>query len=456
MFKRLALPKLLNWSAQPNHKPLIIRGARQVGKTTLVHQLASHFEQYIYLNLELPSDRKPFIEFNNVDQLLQAVFFLQNKSYDLNRKNLLFIDEIQEVPEALNILRYIYEQAPQLHVIAAGSMLESIFNKDIHFPVGRVSYLMLRPVSFPEFLLALDETAAYEQLEKVPFQAFAHDRLIALFHTYAIVGGMPEVVAQYARHKDLRTLHPIYDSLIASYLDDVEKYARSDSQSIHIRHVIQASFHHAGHRIKFEHFGHSAYKSREMGEALRIAEKALLLHLVYPTTNASLPLIPAINKSPRLQILDTGLLNYRAGVQKDIIGTKDLSSVYQGIITEHIVGQELLAFQFEALSGLSFWVREKNTSMAEVDYIFPFEGKLIPIEVKSGASGTLRSLHLYMDMAPHRMAVRMYAGPLMIHTMTTPAGKSYYLLNLPYFLTSRLEDYLTWFQKQIETGKILP
>ncbi len=450
MFNRIATEELVKWADNPTHKPLIIRGARQVGKTTLVRQFAKRFTHYIYLNLELPDDRKPFESFSTVDNLLQSIFFQKNKPLHLGLKNLLFIDEIQEVPEALNILRYIYEQAPQLHVIAAGSMLESLFNREIHFPVGRVSYLMLRPASFPEFLTAMGETAALEQLKQIPVQSFAHDKLLSLFHTYALIGGMPEVVAHYVAHRDLTALGPIYDALIASYMEDVEKYAVSSAQTLHIRHVIQSSFASAGQRIKFEQFGYSPYRSREMGVALRITEKALLLHLIYPSTSVTIPVVPDKNKSPRLQLLDTGMLNYFVGLQRDIIGTPDLNTVYQGTVIEHLIGQEMLAFQFEALSGLSFWVRDKPTSSAEVDYIHLFEGKLIPIEVKSGTEGRLKSLHQYMDLTPHSMAVRFYAGPVRLHASSTPSGKKYFLLNLPYYLASQLENYLAWLPTQIK------
>jgi len=329
-------------------------------------------------------------------------------------------------------------------VIAAGSMLESLFDKNISFPVGRVEYKVVRPASFHEFLDAMGEKAALTQLKKVPVAKFAHTKLLQLFHTYTLIGGMPEIVNNYCQNKDLTVLSPIYDSLIASYLDDVEKYASSDSQIQHIRHAISFSFPNAGKRIKFEGFGNSAYRSRDMSEALRILEKALLLQLIFPCTSAILPLMPDVKKSPRLQVLDTGLINYTVGIQKEILGTTDLLSVYQGTIIEHMIGQELLSTQNLALSALQFWVREKKTSNAEVDYIFPFEGKLIPIEVKSGKEGTLRSLHQYMDEAPHSLAVRFYSGELSVTEAQTTSGKIYKLLNLPYYLGTQLEKYLEW------------
>jgi hypothetical protein len=445
MFNRRIIEELDKWLAQPIRKPLVLRGARQVGKTTLVEQFASRFEQYIYLNLELPEDRQPFEQFTSIEALVQALFFIKNCSLDQKKQTLIFIDEIQEVPAALNILRYFFEQEPDIHVIAAGSMLETLFDKNISFPVGRVEYKVVRPVSFAEFLDAMGEKAALTQLEKIPVPKFAHTKLLQLFHTYALIGGMPEIVNSYAGNKDIKALSPIYDSLIASYLEDVEKYASSDSQIQHIRHAISSSFPAAGKRIKFEGFGNSTYRSRDMSEALRILEKALLIQLIFPCTSATLPLMPDIKKSPRLQVLDTGLINYLVGIQKELLGTKDLNSVYQGTIIEHLVGQELLSMQNLALSALHFWVREKKTSNAEVDYIFPFEGKLIPIEVKSGKEGTLRSLHQYMDVAPHSFAIRFYSGELSITEAKTSSGKIYQLLNLPYYLGTQLEKYLDWF-----------
>lgn len=445
MFDRRLIKELEKWKFKENRKPLVIRGARQVGKTTLVNQFAQNYKQYIYLNLEFSEDKELFETFTTIDNLIQALFFLKNKTLNLKSKTLVFIDEIQEAPKALNTLRYFYEFAPEISVIAAGSMLETLFDKNISFPIGRVEYMVIRPVSFPEFLSAIGENTALDQLMQIPLADFAHSKLIRLFHTYALIGGMPEIVQQYSKHKDLVALSPIYNSLISGYLDDVEKYANHHSQIQHIRHCIQSSFSQAGKRIKFQGFGSSPYKSREMGESLRMLEKALLLQLIYPSTSSTLPLVADLRKSPRLQILDSGLLNYFIGIQQDVLGTSDLNSVYQGALIEHLVGQELLAFQFNSLSALHFWVREKKESTAEVDYLFLFNGQIIPIEVKSGKEGTLKSLHLFIDLAPHNLAVRFYAGALNITEAKTPKGKRYQILNLPYFLVSQIEKYIQWF-----------
>ena len=175
-----------------------------------------------------------------------------------------------------------------------------------------------------------------------------------------------------------------------------------------------------------------------------------MIHLVYPQTSPVLPIQPDYGKSPRLHVLDTGMLNYSVGIQKDILGTEDLSTIYHGTMIEHIVGQELLAKQYNALHGINFWVREKPTAVAEVDYLYQYDSKLIPVEVKSGAEGTLKSLHQFMNLASHKMAIRFYAGNVSISEIKTPGEKLYYLLNLPYFLVSQIDGYLKWFEEEIE------
>ena len=448
MFNREIIVHLENWAARSNRKPLIIRGARQVGKTTVVNVLSTRFVQYIYLNLENKLDQQPFQESQDIHTLIQSIFLVKNQQFSRRGETLLFIDEIQQFPAAINMLRYFYEQYPELRVIAAGSLLETIFSKGLSFPVGRVEFMVIRPVSFPEFLDAIGESQALEQLRHIPVNDFAHARLLQLFHTYALIGGMPEIVNEYAATKDLTVLSILYEQLITAYIDDVEKYAANDRFTQIIRHCIRASFLDAGTRIKFQHFGRSNYTSREVGEALRTLEKTFLLSLIYPTTDATLPLLPDLKKSPRLQVLDTGMMNYFLGLRTDILGTTDLNKIHQGTIIEHLVGQELLAGQFNVLSSLNFWVREKPTSTAEIDYVYPFESQLIPIEVKSGKDGTLRSLHQFMDEAPHDMAIRFYAGKLQFTKTSTSAGKPYHLLNLPYYLASQTEMYIGWLKER--------
>lgn len=443
MYNRNFLRELQVWRDSNNRKPLLLRGARQVGKTTVVKMFSAEYAQYIYLNLERKEDATIFQNYTRFSTLVEAIFFLKDK--DIHKHcTLIFIDEIQEVPAAINLLRYFYEDFPHLHIIAAGSLLEATLSENTTMPVGRVEYKVLRPMSFSEFLEAMGENATRVQYNTIPRADYAHEKLLQLFQTYTLIGGMPEIVKHYVENKNLTALQPIYESLLVAYMNDVEKYARNSSMVQVIRHVIRSMSVEAGNRIKFQNFGQSNYGSREVGEAIRTIEKALLLYLVYPCNSTTLPLFPDKKKSPRLQLLDTGLMNHLAGIQKEIIGTPLLENAYNGKVAEHIVGQELLSAQYNVLSELHFWTREKKDATAEVDYVLVFNGRLIPVEVKSGATGRLRSLLSFMDATTEHLAVRIYSGQLEINTLTTPNGKTFYLLNLPLYLAGQIDKYLAW------------
>ena len=441
MFNRNNISRLREWAKEKDRKPLVLRGARQTGKTTLVELFARDFDQYIYLNLEKEKERNLFDGSFDISKLLDAIFFLKDVDKDQSR-TLLFIDEIQNSPTAVATLRYFYEDAPQLYVIAAGSLLESLIDKTISFPVGRVDYLPVRPCSFEEYLMATQETRSLELLRNGYVPDYAHDKLSELFRTYTIIGGMPEVLKDYSEYRDFNRLGKIYDRLIVAYQDDVEKYARNETMSNVIRHIIGSAFQFAGSRITFEKFGRSNYRSREIGDAFRIIEKAMLLRLMYPVTKTKLPVEEKPGFSPKLLMLDTGLVNYSAGLQKQLVQSKRIDEVYKGRIAEHIAGQELLGLSPSVQSGLNFWIPKKPNSQAEVDYVLPWRDMLVPIEVKSGASGSLRSLHRFVDEAPHALAVRVYAGKYSVEETKTIGGKKFSLVNIPFYLIGQIESVL--------------
>ena len=444
MFERDIIEKLSSWAEKKERKPLILRGARQVGKTTAVNMFSRLFDQYIYLNLELKEEKRVFEQEYPIEELISAIFFYKDQ-VRRKGKTLIFIDEIQACPSAVAYLRFFYETFPDLYIIAAGSLLETLIDTHISFPVGRVEYLVMKPLSFKEFLNALDEKTSLDIINNtIPVPDFAHDKLMKLFHAYSLIGGMPEIVQKYSEQQDILALNNFFDSLIVSYQDDVEKYARNHTMSLVIRHAVSNAFYEAGARIKFQGFGNSNYKSREMSEALKVLEKAMLIYLLYPSSSVDLPLLPNIKKYPRLQVLDTGMLNYFAGFQKDLFGTRDIDSIYHGKIAEHIVGQELLAYDTSPLYKLNFWAREKKQSSAEIDFLIQFEHLIIPVEVKSGATGRLRSLHQFIDRAPHNYAVRIYSGQLKVDQIKTLNGKDFILLNLPFYLTGCVFEYLEW------------
>lgn len=437
MFDRAIIQELKKWSAKHDRRPLILRGARQVGKTTAVKMFARDFDVFINLNLEKSEHRSIFETEYAFDDLISRLFFYAGEERK-SGKTLIFIDEIQNSPRAVALLRYFFEEAADLYVIAAGSLLENILDKNITFPVGRVEYLKMHPCTFSEFLGAMGETQGLKLYYQDEIPDYAHDKLLALFKKYTILGGMPQILENYSVNKEFTSLNSIYESLLTSYLEDVEKYARSESMKKYIGHIISSAFREAGTRITFEKFGNSSYRSREMKEAFGILEKTMLLKLVYPTTSEKLPLSPDMKKKPRLHIFDTGLVNHSLGIKEELISEKFLDNVYRGIIAEHIVGQELLGVDFSSSNTLDFWVRDKKESNAEIDYVVSYKGMLIPIEVKSGAAGKLRSLHQFIDKAPHDYAVRFYSGKYNVEINTTLAGKSFKLINLPLYMAGKL------------------
>ena len=437
MFTRDILKELQKWAAKLGRKPLILRGARQVGKTTAVDLLSNDFDQYISLNLDKEEQREIFERKYPFNDLLTTLFIFARKKRN-GAKTLIFIDEIQNSPKAIALLRYFYEEAKDIYVIAAGSLLESILDRSISIPVGRVEYMAMRPCSFREFLYATNNDQLIEILEQPIVPDFLHSQLIALFKKYATIGGMPEVVDIYSKNGDITALEPVYNSLIQSYIDDVEKYAGSSSQVQYIRHIISNVFTEGGNKVTFEKFGNSGYHTREMKEAFRIVEKTMLAKLVYPCTSAQLPLKPNLERKPRLHVFDTGLINHSLHLMGTLVFNEIISDTHRGLIAEHIVGQELLASNFSISNDIQFWVREKTDASAEIDYLYQYNGQIIPIEVKSGKIGKLRSLHQFMDQSTCSIAVRVWQGGYSVEKAKTISGTEFTLLNLPFYLVHRI------------------
>ncbi|HPI37887.1 MAG TPA: AAA family ATPase [Ignavibacteriaceae bacterium] len=445
MIKRTLLQNLNTWKKNPARKPLIIRGARQVGKTTLIKSFAESYENRILLNLEKETDKRIFKDFNNVKDIVDVLLLKSNLTSDKMDGLLLFIDEIQESPEAIKLLRFFYEEYPQIHLVGAGSLLEFTMNKVESFPVGRIEYLYLHPINFFEYLAALNNEMVLQQFDGIPVNKNAHKYLIELFNIYAIVGGMPEVLKAFIESNCIADLTKIYESLWETFKDDMTQYSSNKTEMNVLRHIVNTAYLSLDQRVKFQHFGNSNYKSREVGEAMRNLENARFLYLIYPTTEVEIPIKPDIKKSPRLQFLDTGLINYKNGIQSELLSLKDLSSFYRGYLIPHIVVQEIISTNNISNTKPNFWVREKTQSSAEVDLVVQFRNKIIPVEIKSSSIGKLRSLHQFMERSNHAFAVRIYGGEFSIQKAYTPGKKEYKLMNLPYYLGTKLMDYIEYF-----------
>ncbi len=451
-FKRQAISHLEKWKAGKQRKPLILRGARQVGKTTFVNGFAENYKNYIYLNLEKRSDRAVFEMYDEVDKIVEALFLTNNIAPNEQKATLLFIDEIQELPKAIQSLRYFYEEVPELNVIAAGSLLEFAMKEVKSFPVGRIEFLYLYPLNFQEYLEAIQHTTALAQLNVIPLKPVAHSILLSLFHRYAIIGGMPEIIKTDIGNNNLAALPKVYESIWGTYKNDVEKYAEGSNERRIIKHIMDTAPLFIDQRIKFQNFGNSNYKSREVGEAMRNLDAAKIIQLIYPTADLEPPIKPNIRKSPRLQFLDTGLVNYTLNIQAQLLGLEDLDNAFKGAIIPHLITQEVMSLNTITSTKPNFWIREKRQSSAEVDLVYPFSDKIIPIEIKSGAKGTLRSLHQFMDKVDHPYAIRIYAGPFKIENTITVAGTPFLLMNLPYYLGTQITRYIDYFVKGYSLG----
>ena len=440
MFRRNIISKLEAWKQDKKHKPLILRGARQVGKTTVVNEFGSQFDNYLYFNLERNENAKLFEMEIPLDDLVNMLYASVGK-VKKEGTTLVFIDEIQNSPKTIALLRYFYEQRPDLYVIAAGSLLENLVDVKVSFPVGRVQYLALRPCSFSEFLGAIGKNNLLAVLsQKAEYTVAFHEQLMHLFNQYTIVGGMPEAVQQYAETQDVIGIEDVYETLVQAYKDDSEKYVRGNKLTDVVRFILSYGWAFSGETITLGNFANSGYKSREVGEAFRLLEKAMLLELIYPVSSTQLPIIPETKRMPKLIWFDTGLVNYQAGIRKEIIGSTDMVDSWRGHIAEQITAQELLTLDDRVGQHRSFWAKPNNG--AEVDFIFAHNSKLYPIEVKSGTNAHLRSLQVFMDSSGVNIAIRIWSKPYSVDKVKTIHGKEFTLINLPFYLIGNLRNVL--------------
>lgn len=441
MFKRTILTHLEEWAADEYRKPLILRGARQVGKTTVVNEFGKQFDNYLSLNLEKAEAALLFdlaIPLKDLVPLLFAHCGIARK----DGRTLLFIDEIQNSAKAVARLRYFYEELPELFVIAVGSLLENLVNIHTSFPVGRVQYMALRPCSFQEYLQAIQEDTLIPVLAQPLVTPAFHDRLINHFNIYTLIGGMPEAVQRYAQKRDILSLNSVYETLLQGYRDDVEKYAKGKQLPEVVRFILKEGWSKAGQAITLGGFGGSAYNAREVGEAFRLLEKAMLLELVYPTTATHIPTTSETKRTPKLIWLDTGLVNYTAQVQTLIFGSNSIMDAWRGMIAEQVVAQELLTLTDKVSQKRNYWVRGSKDSNAEVDFVWTQNSMLYPIEVKSGHNAHLRSLHSFMERSPQTTAIRVWSQPYSIDEVVTASGKQFRLINLPFYLVGQLSEIL--------------
>ncbi|MGB9612640.1 MAG: ATP-binding protein [Candidatus Margulisiibacteriota bacterium] len=328
-----------------------------------------------------------------------------------------------------------YEEKPDLHVISAGSLLEAKIEREgFSFPVGRVEFCYLYPLDFFEYLEAKGEIELLKILKEIETNIAdpIHQLALSNFYEYAMIGGMPEIVAQYLKHKDLNQLKTLFSSLFTGYLEDVFKYA-SQAEAKYLSYIIETSPLFAGSRIIYEKFGGANFRSREMHRAFSTLEKIMLLHQVRATSSLNLPFIPKEKRPKKLIYLDCGLVNYRMNILSQYLNLTDFDNFYQGRIAEQIVGQNLFSLFMNILPEIYYWARERAEGSAEIDFCLNLAGRALGIEVKSGKVGKLKSLLIFGEKVPKSSLIRIYSGKLKVERF----GK-FNLLSIPFYLTPRI------------------
>lgn len=439
---RQALDYLREWKTRSLREPLVIRGARQVGKSYLVRRFSElEFSNLLELNLEFdPTDASLFMN-RKPDQtvaLLEAKYQVRITPGE----TLLFLDEIQAVPELLAALRYFHEQLPGLHVIAAGSLLDfALSNHRFSMPVGRIEYLHLGPMNFDEFLLALGHERLLDYLRgyQVGQDLLLHEDLIKRVKQYWMVGGMPEAVAAFARDQNYRDCERIKQTLLATYRDDFAKYGSRVKLPV-LGKVFSGLPRQVGRKFVYTNVDrdirHSDIKAAfEQLCLARVAQK------VCHSDADGVPLgAQARERHFKALFLDVGLLCRACGVGiVDLESAKDITLVNSGAVAEQFVGQHLLhEGEFCEEPALHCWMRQKASSNAEVDYLLTMGQQVIPIEVKAGKTGTLKSLHLFVSLKQRDVALRFNAAaPSVVDIQTNVPScdrQSFRLLSLPFYL----------------------
>ena len=394
--ERYIYSELKDWMLKSRRKPLLLRGARQVGKTWLVEKLAQEkFENYVKVDFEEDSQILSLFEGALNPQQICIELELRTGKSILEGKTLLFFDEIQICPRAIMALRYFYEKMPGLHVIAASSLLEFAF-AEISFPVGRIQLLEIHPMNFSEFLLAMnyDKAANICNEPVVKVSESTHEFLIEQLRIYLLVGGMPECIQTYLDTKSIKSAAEVQDEISKTYIWDFNKYKpRTDISCLNT--VYSGIAANVGKQIKYTGLAKD-YTIPTIKKAYDSLSLARITQKVKSVSRPGIPLeVFASDKKFKSLFLDIGLMNRVMGIDyNETLNHKNLLAIYRGQLTEQFVGQE---FATATNSQLYYWARDAKNSNAEIDYLFLRDGNFYPIEVKDGPSGRLKSLHIFRE-----------------------------------------------------------
>ena len=439
---------LINWLHSNSRKPLVIRGARQVGKTWLIRDLAaSQGLRLLELNFEKRPDFASLFSSNDPKEILTNITAMMGSKFE-SSKTILFLDEIQAAPHLLEKLRWFAEDMPELPVIAAGSLLDfALAQHEFSMPVGRIGYLYLEPLSFEEFLDATGHSELRSYLQnydwKMRIPEAIHTQLMKILKEYLVVGGMPAAVSSWTVEKAPDVIHQIQFDLLATYRDDFAKY--SGRLSIDRLDDIMSSVpRQLGKKFVYKN-ANSEVSSASLKQALDLLSKARVCHRIVATSANGLPLSAEANdKFFKVIMLDCGLCCAALGLSLYQLRTvSEISMVNSGGMAEQLVGRMLRTLTPPYIPpSIYYWQREKTGSEAEIDYIIQHENFVIPIEVKAGTTGTLRSLHRFMQEKKKTIALRVNSDFPTVTTIpmesSSGSSKEYSLLSVPFYLVGQI------------------
>lgn len=450
--QRTCLPFLSSWLKNPRRLPLVIRGARQVGKTWIVRNFAElHQLNLIEINLEERPELFSLFTTNDPREIVRSIETSLGKTIDPST-SLLFIDEIQVKPELIAKLRWFAEKMPELPVVVAGSLLEFVFAEhSMSMPVGRIDFMYLEPLTFEEFLLAYDKPLLvrfiknYQWGDDIP--SVIHEDLLSLFKEYVVIGGMPAAVQSWVEARSLSEIGQIHHRILATYRADFHKYSKRISTDL-LDDIIALVPLEMGRKFIYSKVDEHA-QTPAIKRALKLLCQARVCHRVIATSANGLPLSAEENdKYIKVILLDVGLCSAALGLSLNQLKSLDeLELVNKGGIAEQVVGQLLRTVDpFYIEPHLYYWQRFEKGASAEVDFVIQHQNRVVPVEVKSGTRGAMKSLHLFMGEKSYATAVRIYSGMPAVFDVDVkdPFGKEihYQLRSMPYYLISEIHRLL--------------
>lgn len=414
--------ELLKWKESEEHKPLLIRGARQIGKSSSVRHLGETFDTFVEVNFDRQPELKTLFTHNlSPERIIRDLSAVLMKEI-IPGKTLLFIDEIQECVGAITSLRYFWEEMPALHVVAAGSLLEFTLKDIASFGVGRIRSMYMYPMTFNEFLRATNPflaNAVEDASETNPLAPLLQDALIEQYRSYLLVGGMPEAVRAWAESGNYLKCREIHEDIVRTYEIDFGKYS-SRINPVLLRQTLHSVVLQMGSKFIYSRVG-EGYRSEVVKEALEMLTLACLIVPVKAVSANGLPLEAEVKPGfVKYLYLDSGLMLAMQNMQTHDIGeiTTEIMTataadlVNKGALTEMVAGNELIrTSSIYYPTPLYYWLKETKGSNAEVDYLLVKDGKILPIEVKAGVKGGMKSLHIFMEQKHLTHAIRLSLEP---------------------------------------------